>query len=138
MRRRCGESSCASTSTAASSAAERPGRARMAILRASSGRDHLLEPEHIVGRARGCSLCIEHKYVSGQHATLRWTGQHWALKDLGSRNGTFLDGVRLGSGDELPLRAGSKVAFGKLAAEQWELIDASPPSVMAVPLDGGE
>jgi hypothetical protein len=105
---------------------------------ATSGRMHLLEPEHVVGRAPSCALRLDHKYVSAQHATLRWTGNHWELKDLGSRNGTFLDGTRLKPGDEHPLRAGSKIAFGKALDEQWELADAAPPTVMAVPLDGGD
>ena len=111
----------------------------MATLReVSSRRIHMLEPEYIVGRAPSCGLRIDRKYISGQHAALRWTGSHWELKDLGSLNGTFLDGVRILHGLEHPMRAGSKIAFGKLAEEQWELVDASAPTVMAVPLDGGD
>jgi FHA domain len=101
-----------------------------------SNRSQLLEPELLVGRSTGCGLRIDHRYVSARHAVLRWTGDRWELKDLGSRNGTFVDGQRVRPGEEVPALRGSRIAFGKLE-QQWEIIDDSPPSVMAVPLDGG-
>lgn len=104
----------------------------------SSGKTHWLEPEHVVGRAVICGSRLNHKYISAQHAALRWAGTHWELKDLGSRNGTFLEGVRLKPGEELTLREGSKIAFGKPNEDLWELVDASAPTVMAVPVDGGD
>jgi FHA domain len=102
-----------------------------------NGRVRLLESEHLVGRGPSCALCINERYVSAQHATMRFTGERWEIRDLGSRNGTFLDGVRIKPGEEFPLRQGAKIAFGKIEQE-WELIDESPPWVMAVPLDGGD
>jgi hypothetical protein len=96
---------------------------------------YLLEPEHVVGRNPACSLHLEERYVSGQHAALRWGGERWELRDLGSRNGTFLDGTRLKPCHEYPLRRGSRIAFGK-ADREWELTDDAAPAVMAVPLDG--
>jgi hypothetical protein len=104
----------------------------------STGRTQLLEPEHLIGRAPTSALRLNHRYISAQHALLRWTGDRWELKDLGSRNGTFLDGNRLRPGEEYPIRTGSKIAFGKLLEEQWELVDESSPRVMAVPVDGGD
>jgi len=68
---------------------------------------------------------------------LRWSGQGWEVKDLGSRNGTFVDGARLAPGEGQAARRGSRIAFGKLD-EEWELVDESPPRVMAIPADGGE
>ena len=110
----------------------------MASLRdLSTGRTRLLEPEHLVGRAHSCALNISERYVSAQHALLRWTGQHWELKDLGSRNGTFLNGERLKPAEEVALRRGCRIGFGK-EEQLWELIDDGAPSVMVVPVDGGE
>jgi hypothetical protein len=104
----------------------------------ASGKAQLLElPEHWIGRAATSALCLPHRYVSAQHAVIRWNGSQWELRDLGSRNGTFLDGNRLKPGEECPLRIGSKMAFGKVVAEQWELVDDSAPRIMAVPADGG-
>jgi hypothetical protein len=97
----------------------------------------MLEPEHLVGRAPLSALRIGERYVSAQHAVLRWNGESWELKDLGSRNGTFIDGIRIAPGRHHAIRAGARMAFGKLE-RQWELVDAAPPSAMAVPLDGGD
>lgn len=104
----------------------------------SSGQTQLLQPEHLIGRASTCSLCLPYRYVSAQHALLRWAGGRWELKDLGSRNGTFLDGSRLKPGDDYAVRRGARIAFGKASEGLWELADVSPPPAMAVPLDGGE
>jgi hypothetical protein len=109
----------------------------MGTLREVGGdRSYLLEPEHLVGRANPCALRLVERFVSAQHASIRWTGDRWDLKDLGSRNGTFLDGARLSPGEEHALAHGSRVAFGT-RERQWELVDASAPSVMVVPLDRG-
>lgn len=109
----------------------------MGVLRhLSSGHTQLLEPEHLVGRAPS-SLRLSGRYVSAQHALLRWNHARWDLKDLGSRNGTFLDGNRIKPSEDYPLRRGSTIAFGALD-EKWELIDDSAPSVMAIPLHGGQ
>lgn len=97
----------------------------------------LLEPEHLIGRAPLSALRVLERYVSAQHALLRWNGSAWELKDLGSRNGTFVDGVRISPGRERVVRLGAKLAFGKVE-RQWELVDVSPPTPMAVPLDGGD
>jgi hypothetical protein len=103
----------------------------------STGRTRLLEPEHLIGRAPSCALHINERYVSTQHALLRWTGLRWELKDLGSRNGTFLDGARLKPAEELVVRPGSRIAFGKLE-QAWELVDDDAPRVMVVPVDEGD
>ena len=68
-----------------------------AIRESSTGKVRLLEPRHVVGRmpAPRCSLTLDQPFVSGVHAEFRWTGLLWELKDLGSRNGTYLDGRRL-------------------------------------------
>jgi hypothetical protein len=75
--------------------------------------------------------------VSTQHALLRWVDPHWEVKDLASSNGTYLDGRRIDDRQPATAAVGSKIAFGRLD-EQWELVDASPPQVMLVPIDGGE
>jgi hypothetical protein len=107
------------------------------LLEIATQRAWLLEAEHLVGRARICALKIDQRYVSAQHAVVRWTGERWELKDLGSRNGTYLDGVRLTPGRDYHLRTSSRIQIGR-AEQEWELVDDSPAGVMAVPLDGSE
>jgi FHA domain-containing protein len=116
-----------------------PGSSTGTIQEAATGRTCTIEPDYIVGRAPPPATCllIDKPYVSGVHATLRWIGDGWVARDLGSRNGTYVDGERLGSGDERKLRLGARIGFGT-PSEVWVLIDDSPPKVMAVPVAGGE
>ncbi len=110
-----------------------------AIRDSSTGLIRILEPSYLVGRGPPpkCSLTLNHPYVSTVHAELRWTGADWELKDLGSRNGTFLNGRRLDPSLPTRLDKGAKIAFGR-PEQEWELLDTSPPPVMVVPLGGGE
>jgi hypothetical protein len=111
----------------------------MAILRdVASGKMRVVEPEHIFGRAPTSSVRIEAGYVSAQHASIRWTRGHWVLRDLGSRNGTYLNGERLPMGEERQVSAGMQLSFGKPNENAWELVDDGTPAVMAVPIEGGE
>jgi hypothetical protein len=110
----------------------------MGILRhVDSGRTSILEPEHLVGRSSVCSLQLNETYVSAQHAGLRWTGQHWELRDLGSRNGTYLNNAQIRRGEPYELELGAIIGFGQLD-QKWELTGAEPPRPMAVPVAGGE
>lgn len=106
------------------------------LLHLESGRRCHLRAEHLVGRSPHCDLCIEESHVSGQHAAIRWTGKEWELKDLGSRNGTRLNGTELEPGTAYSLSTDSTLVFGR-ASQSWILSDISPPSLMAVPADGG-
>lgn len=104
----------------------------------SSERTCCLEAEHLIGRAVASSLRLDPRYVSVHHASLRWADDHWELKDLGSRNGTFLDGQRIRPGEGYPVDPEAIVAFGNLTDERWQMVDNSAPLPMAVPVDGGE
>lgn len=92
---------------------------------------------HLVGRSRLADLRMGEPTVSGEHAVLRWTGREWELHDLGSRNGTIVDGRRLASGERVALARGAVIAFGD-ADNAWCLIDDAPPGVIAFPAEGGE
>lgn len=109
----------------------------MAILRElPAGRSVILEPEHWVGRGSESALGIAESYVSTRHAVLRWIDGHWVVRDLGSRNGTFVDGQRLAPGEHREIRKAATLDFGG-RGKLWELIDDSAPPVMIVPLHSG-
>jgi len=74
--------------------------------------------------------------VSGEHATILWSGGRWVIRDLGSRNGTFVDGGRIAAGEAARLVAGAKLGFGG-PDDLWELVDAGPPSALAEDLASG-
>ena len=50
----------------------------------------------IVGRAPGADIVIGASYVSGRHARFSLMGQNLFVEDLGSRNGTAVNGQRIG------------------------------------------
>ena len=45
-----------------------------------------------IGRAEGNHVRIDHPTVSGRHAQVEFTPEGFVLTDLGSRNGTFVNG----------------------------------------------
>jgi transcriptional regulator with GAF, ATPase, and Fis domain len=62
-----------------------------------------------VGREPDNALVLEDRCVSKHHARLRWCGAGWRLEDLGSKNGTLVDGV---DASEALLRGGEWISFG--------------------------
>jgi phosphoserine phosphatase RsbU/P len=60
----------------------------------------------IIGKEPSCHLRLDHAAVSRSHAMIEQVGGRWLLNDLGSRNGTFLNGERLAADQPLPLSHG--------------------------------
>ncbi len=67
-----------------------------------------------IGRVEGMEIVVDNVSVSRQQAELRQEGKFWTVRDLGSSNGTFLNGERLSTA-ALPLRPGDEVSFGKFS-----------------------
>ncbi len=104
----------------------------MALLRRLADGTELPVPAVcILGRAATSNIVIQETYASSQHAKLVWSGTRWMIRDLGSRNGTFVDNVRLEPGSPAPLRRGSRIGFGDTDAA-YELTDDSVPGIMAL------
>jgi hypothetical protein len=49
----------------------------------------------VIGRSRWCELVLDDVGISRQHASLRYEAGRWTLADLGSTNGTFVNGWRV-------------------------------------------
>jgi pSer/pThr/pTyr-binding forkhead associated (FHA) protein len=67
----------------------------------------------VIGRHTSADLCLAYDpHVSAIHASITWTdsAQAHILNDLGSANGTFLDGVRLRR--PALLNNGARIRFG--------------------------
>ena len=58
------------------------------------------------GRSRGATIMIDHEKVSRMHARVKRTGAVIEVEDLGSRNGTRVNGVRI----EGPTELGSAIS----------------------------
>jgi hypothetical protein len=99
-----------------------------------TGAEVHLAARHVVGRSRACQLSIELANVSALHAELAWDGQAWQVRDLGSRNGTFVAGRRLLPGQPAALALGEALGFGA-PENHYRLVDASPPELIAFGVD---
>ena len=74
------------------------------------------DDETIVGRGETCQLKVGSELVSREHCVVRLhDGAAW-LEDLGSTNGTFLDGVRLTPHMESQLVNGAELLIGPARA----------------------
>ena len=85
----------------------------------------------VVGRGIDCAIRLEHDTISRQHAELRADAEGVVLRDLGSSNGTRLNGVlirqsRAGAGDQVSFGA---LEFRVARGER----EPNPPSQSAVP-----
>lgn len=66
-----------------------------------------------IGRAPSCDFTVANLSVSRWHARLHHEDGHWLLSDLGSTNGTRLNGWRVTSA--VPVEPGDSVSFGSAA-----------------------
>lgn len=103
----------------------------MATLKHLSTNTHLpLAARHIIGRSHMCQLQIRHTSVSAVHAELAWDGKVWRLRDLGSRNGTFIAGQRVPAGQAVVLEPGMELGFG-VPESLYRFVDDAAPRLIA-------
>lgn len=81
-------------------------------------------PVVTVGRAAGCEVVIDDDSVSAKHARLEYDLGAWRITDLGSTNGTAIEGVKLAPDVPTPLPYGSTVRFGGVKLQFREVADA--------------
>ena len=75
-----------------------------------------------IGRTRDCDLCLTDLSVSRMHALLVRREDGWVLSDLGSHNGTRLNGWLIR--EPVGVHAGDRVEFGSMAF----IIQGDPPA----------
>ncbi len=84
----------------------------------------------VVGRREGCDIVLRFANVSSQHARLTLESGYWFVKDLASRNGTKVDGMRV---DRKRLDPDVTISFAKHAytihynPEALGAVGAPPP-----------
>ncbi|MDM0043338.1 FHA domain-containing protein [Variovorax dokdonensis] len=87
-----------------------------------------------IGRNEGNSLIIDSELISRQHAVIDWDGDHYALMDAGSRNGTFVNGLRV---DRQKLRNGDMITMGdceiRFLFDTRELSEADALRLVTIP-----
>jgi len=90
----------------------RPGTALLLSLRGpNSGARFLLDDAEVsVGRHTSSDIFLDDVTVSRRHAVFRRTGNGYAVTDIGSLNGTYVNGQLIDSHD---LQTGDEVMVGK-------------------------
>ncbi len=79
--------------------------------RKTEGEDfRIFSSENIIGASPACNIVIDHDTISSRHAAISYREGNFHLRDLGSTNGTFLNGVRLDR--EIMLSDGDNITFG--------------------------
>jgi len=68
----------------------------------------LTVPRLTVGRRESCDLCLRHSNVSSVHCELSFRNGRWSVRDLGSSNGTKVNGIRM---KEKTLHPGDEVGI---------------------------
>ena len=92
--------------------------ARLRILEPEEhrGESYSLGDELTVGRGGGCGIVLTaDQFVSTVHARVFRRGDDVFVEDLGSRNGTFVNGERISTTTQI--RRGDRVQFGQTVAE---------------------
>ncbi len=72
----------------------------------------MTQPALIIGRGKDSDIVLLEQDVSREHARLQRGSQGWTLVDLGTTNGTFVNGMRLPPQDPYLLRPGDRIIIG--------------------------
>ncbi|HZZ80396.1 MAG TPA: FHA domain-containing protein [Gemmataceae bacterium] len=66
------------------------------------------------GRSASCDVVLDYPMISARHARLTRKGSESFLEDLGSTNGTFLNGCRICTGS-VPVKPGDVIGLGSFS-----------------------
>ena len=80
-----------------------------------AGAEFSLGEELTLGRAAGCSVVLDEQYVSQVHARAFVRDGSVFVEDLGSTNGTWVNGSR--AVGQMPARPGDRVQVGNVVME---------------------
>jgi hypothetical protein len=91
----------------------------------------LTRPTITIGREAGNDVVINDPQISRRHANLTWDGRQFIIQDLGSANGTFVNGVRL-TGTQV-LQQGAVIGLGPTVLLGFQVMlpvvsPAAPPA----------
>jgi len=93
----------------------------------------LIKPIMIIGREAGNDIVIEDPQVSRHHVKLTQQAASYIVEDLGSTNGTFIDGRRVMS--PTPLSIGARLGLGDTVVLEVEpgMVTEQPQPMMSPP-----
>jgi pSer/pThr/pTyr-binding forkhead associated (FHA) protein len=88
-------------------------------------------PVVTVGRGADCQVVIDDDSVSARHARLEYDLGGWRITDLGSVNGTAIEGVKLAADVPTPLPYGATVRFGGVRLQFREVANVDVDAARA-------
>ena len=104
----------------------------------SAGKRFELQAELTLGRSPSCEIPLEDQRVSRRHAKLEWVDGQARVQDLGSRNGTLVNGERI----DVPvvLLPGDRVQVGDTTvlyepSSRAAVTESGGAGALAVPLE---
>jgi hypothetical protein len=89
--------------------------APVAAVREDVGLAIALEPSRAgetrvtLGRGHACDVDLEEGTLSQLHCAFMHTDDGWRIEDLGSTNGTWVDGVRIAARQPVPITDGQRI-----------------------------
>ncbi|MGD0547393.1 MAG: FHA domain-containing protein [Terracidiphilus sp.] len=82
----------------------------------------------LIGRGKDCDLVVSEAAVSSHHCRLTQQGDGFLLEDINSKNGTFVNGKRIGPGEQVRVQQGAKVTLGMNVPMPWPVASNGPDS----------
>ncbi len=73
---------------------------------------YVIDGDISLGRSSKNDVVIKDKFVSKNHLLIREKNQRYYLEDLGSANGTFLNGVKIDPNELIELQNNDKIGVG--------------------------
>lgn len=77
----------------------------------------LPQGSYLLGRTLPCHLLVQEITVSGEHCRIWHQPEGWRIKDIGSTNGTVMDGMPLVKNQEYPLPRQSRIKLGTVTLD---------------------
>jgi len=87
-----------------------------------------LKLRNVLGRNPACDVRVEHPSVSREHAVIHWADGQWWLRDLGSRNGSRVDGRTVQPGQPIAIARATVLHLGSV---RLTLTDNEAPGAVA-------
>ena len=104
--------------------------ARLIVGAPEDHRQFVLDGDHVlIGRAAACDIVLNDETVSRSHARVERRGGSFVVEDLGTANGTLVNGARV---DRKTLSPGDIVAVGKSTLRFESGEPAAAPEVTAI------
>jgi phosphoserine phosphatase RsbU/P len=98
----------------------------------------LADGEYIIGRRSDCQIFVPDMRVSRQHARLWKENEAWEIEDLGSNNGTFVNGVKVQAATLLRHDDEILIANNRIRVESRDTsTDSKPPENNVTIVDVG-